>query len=188
MNMWPNIYGRVQTLKQTEGVPATYPSWTDTSPTLANPDPKIWQRIESYIAWRWTARSIIWVVEGPGEWAPPLAPATITLVEWWSSDNVWTAPTPQLDPGPLGGYVLPCTGPYRFTGTINAGTVPVVVRDAYFRLANYVSQNPGKPGASVESLTLGAELMQRIERDPAHIAKAMQNSGAADLLRAYRRA
>ena len=32
----------------------------------------IWQRIEAYIAHRWTERDVTWIVEGPGEWHPPL--------------------------------------------------------------------------------------------------------------------
>jgi hypothetical protein len=71
----------------------------------------IWQRIESYIVWRWTPRDVNWVVEGPGEFHPTLAPATIATVEAWSRGaNVWETAT--LDASPLGGYVLPCTGPY----------------------------------------------------------------------------
>ena len=33
----------------------------------------VWQRIESYVAYRWTPRAVTWIVEGCGEWYPPLA-------------------------------------------------------------------------------------------------------------------
>jgi hypothetical protein len=41
------------------------------------------------------------------------------------------------------------------------------------RLANYAAQSPGKPGASVESLNIGGDLMERIERDPCAYGKSL---------------
>ena len=43
-----------------------------------------------------------WTVEGPGEFVPPLSPATISTVEVWSSADAWEVVT--LTPSPLGGY------------------------------------------------------------------------------------
>ena len=41
-------------------------------------------------------------------------------VEVWSRAGEYEAV--ELIPSPLGGYLLPCTGPYRFTGTVGEGT------------------------------------------------------------------
>jgi hypothetical protein len=171
-------------LRQTESVPAKYPVVAG----LALSREMLWQRIEPYIAYRWSTRNIAWVVEGPGEWVPPLTPATIsTVVVWSRGASEWEAAT--LSPSPLGGYQLPCTGPYLFTGTVGVddSIVPAAVQEALHRLDAYLSQPPGKAGATVESMMLGGDLVQRIERDAGHMAKALQNSGAADLLRAFRK-
>ena len=61
------------TIKQTEAVPEAYPDVPDDSSTAAaalDAD-MMWQRIEAYIAHRWTERDVTWVVEGPGDWHPP---------------------------------------------------------------------------------------------------------------------
>lgn len=170
-------------LRQTESTPSKWPVIGG----LVLSRETLWARVEPYIAYRWSARNVVWVVEGPGEWVPPLTPATITTVEVWSCGaNVWEAAT--LTPSPSGGYWLPATGPYRFTGTvgIDDSIIPAIVVEAVHRLDAYLSAPPAKPGATVESMTLGGDLAQRIERDP-YLGKALQNSGAADLLRNYRK-
>ena len=71
-------------IEQVEVIPATYPAVTGLSVAAAALDPAmIWQRIEDYIAYRWTARAVVWTVEGPGEWEPPLTPSTVSAVEVW---------------------------------------------------------------------------------------------------------
>jgi hypothetical protein len=175
------------TIKQTEAAPEEYPDLGSPSPLSAaaaslSPD-MIWQRIEAYIAHRWTARSVTWVVEGPGEWHPPLAPATISTVEVWSRAGEWETAT--LDASPLGGYYLPYTGPFRFTAMVGSGDVPANVIEAFRRLAEYMASKPGKAGARSESIAAGSINISST-RDPAWLAKAMQNSGAGDLLRGLR--
>ena len=173
------------TIKQTEALPESYPSVSfDFDDAAAALDPDfIWQRIESYVAHRWSARDIEWVVEGPGEWTPPLTPATISTVEVWQ-DDAWTAVT--LSPSPLGGYVLP-GGIYRFTGTVGAGDVPAGVLEAFRRLAEYMAAEVGRAGASAERVAAGT-LDFSFTRSESWMALAMVNSGAGDLLRPYRRA
>jgi hypothetical protein len=115
-----------------------------------------------------------------------LRPATVSTLEVWSSGaNEWEAAT--LDASPLGGYYLPCTGPYRFTATVgsNAGDVPAAVNEAFRRLAEYMAQKPGKAGARSESIAAGSITISP-SRSPSWMAQALQNSGAADLLRNYR--
>lgn len=170
------------TIKQTESAPASYPA-SGLSPEPANAA-LIWQRIEAYTAHRWTARNVVWIVEGPGEWHPPLAPATIETIEIWSRANEWEAV--EAVAAPLG-YWLPASGPYRFSGAVGGGDLPAVALAAFWRLHDYLDAPQGTPGASSEETRIG-ELSESYRRSPEWLARAMQNSGAADLLRPYRRA
>ncbi len=173
------------TIKQTEAIPAAYPttpSGLSTAAAALDAD-AIWQRIESYIAHRWTARNVVWIAEGCGEWQPPLAPATISTVEVWLGD-AWEAVT--LSPSPMGGYCL-AGGTYRFTGTVGSGTVPEIVAEAFRRLAEYMAAaSRGSPGTTRERVTAGSVTVDK-SRSASWAAQAMANSGAGDLLRNYRR-
>ncbi|MET4254060.1 hypothetical protein [Bradyrhizobium sp. LA6.7] len=174
-------------IKQTESAPASYPATpSGVSSAVTDLATTIWQRIEAYVAYRWTSRAVVWVVEGPGEWHPPLSPATISTVEVWSCGaNDWEDCTPPASP--LGGYWLPASGPFRFTGTVGAGaTVPDNVKEAFKRLGAYMVAKPGTPGARSERISAGSIDIQR-SRSESWMASALQNSGAADLLRTYRK-
>lgn len=178
------------TIKQTEAAPESYPT-IPTSPAILSDaaaalDPVfIWQRIESYVAHRWTERDVTWIVEGPGEWSPPLSPATISTVEIWAGDD-WESVTP--DAAPLG-YWLPGAGPYRFTGTVgdDDADLPANVLEAFRRLAEYMAARAGKQGATREAVQAGS-VSVTTSRSASWLAEALANSGAADLLRPYRRA
>jgi len=173
------------TIKQVEAIPAAYPATPSglSAAAAALEAGMIWQRIEAYIAHRYTSRAIEWIVEGCGDWHPPLAPATISTVEVWQS-NAWTSAT--LDPSPLGGYVLP-SGTYRFAGTVGGGTAPEIVDEAFRRLAEYMAASKrGSPGTTRERVTAGSVTVDK-SRSASWAAEAMVNSGAADLLRNYRR-
>lgn len=175
------------TIKQAEGAPASYPAApSGLSTAAAALDANmIWQRIEAYIAWRFTSRSIEWIVEGCGEWRAPLAPATIATVEVWQATNAWATAT--LDPSPTGGYMLPGDGPYRFTGTVGGGTVPAAVNEAFRRLAEYMAASKrGSPGTTREKVVAGSVMVDK-SRSASWAAEAMSNSGAGDLLRNFRR-
>lgn len=167
------------TIKQTEAIPEAFPVL---DPVVAD---EVWQRLEAYIAHRWTPRAVTWIVEGPGEWTPPLAPATITDSEIWN-DTAYEAVT--LDAAPLGGLRLPGCGPYRFTATVGTDDpVPAIVAEAAQRLAGYMAAKPGTPGATTDRTRAGSIEVEK-SRSASWMAAAMQNSGAADLLRYYRRA
>lgn len=176
----------VDVLRRAEAIPAAYPAVpTGVSTAAAALDPDmIWARIEAYVAYRWTARQVIWTVQGPGEWTPDLTPATITATEVWESD-AWTADT--FTAGPMGGYVLDGGGPYRITADVGSGTVPAAINEAFRRLAEYLAADPGTAGASSTSVAIGP-IQETLDRNPNWVARAMQNSGAGDLLRNYRRA
>lgn len=175
----------VENLKRDESIPAAYPpvpSGLSTKAAALDSD-MIWARIEAYTAYRWTARAVVWTVDGGGDWTPDLTPATISAVEVWQ-DAAWVADT--LTASPLGGYVLPI-GTYRFTASVGSGTVPAPVDQAFKRLAEYMAEKPGMYGSSSRTFSIG-QLQESYNRAPAWMARAMQNSGAGDLLRPYRRA
>ena len=169
------------TIRQNESAPDSYPT---TSPAIALND-VAWQRVEAWIAHRFASRTVTWIVEGPGEWSPPLTPAAITTVEVWCSADIWETAT--LTASPLGGYYLRASGPYRFTATVgdDDADVPATVWEAVKRLSAYLTAKTGKAGARSENIQAGS-ITIGYARDPAWMAHAMANSGAADLLRAYR--
>lgn len=174
------------TIRQTESAPDDYPEAPEGLSTEATAIlDAVWRRIEAYVAFRTTERDVSWIVEGCGEWVPPLKPATIATVDVWEGD-VWTAIT--LPPSPLGGYVLPGDGPYRFSGTAgdDDADVPADLAEAVRRLAEFMSaasesSHPGLRSETVPDIWTG-------EFDNRAMARALQDSGAADLLRNYRRA
>lgn len=168
------------TIRITEAQPASYPAVTGvTGDALA----AAWQRVEAYIDHRFVARDVTMHVEGAGEWDSPLAPATFTKVEVWR-DNAWHELV--VPAAPLGGYRLAEHGPYRFTGTVGAAPVPAAVAMAVKRIAEYQGAKMGKPGARNERIGAGSINLSH-SRHEAWLARAIQNSGAGDLLRPYRR-
>lgn len=165
-----------------------------------------WQRIEAYCAHRWTPREVIWLVQGDGEWFPPIAPAVITQVESWEGGG-WRLTIPEASPF---GRLCLWGDAHRVTATVGADNPPPpVVLKAATRLINYLSQQidrddpdlwatsmrwvvtpPDTISASdgAASVTRGAQTQESYTRPADYIAKALQYSGAADLLRPYRRA
>lgn len=174
-----------ETLHMVESLPAAYPS-VPSGITLGEVDGDVvWQRIEQWVAWRWSERAVVYTVEGPGDWRANLTPVTFSATEVWQ-DNAWT--TVALDPSPLGGYVLPGAGPYRFTGTAGSDdTPPAAVLEAFKRLGEYLASDPGTAGASSATHDVGPVTVS-VARNPAWMARAMHNSGAGDLLRPWRMA
>ncbi len=174
------------TIKQTESEPADYPAAPEGLSTAAAAlaPAVVWERIETFVAHRWAERDVEWIVEGCGEWVPPLTPTTIETVEIWSSAGEWEDVTANASP--LGGYWLSATGPYRFSGSAGGADVPSVVMEAYRRLAEYMAAKTGTAGVRSESINAGSISISRT-RSASWMANAMANSGAADLLRSYRK-
>jgi len=175
------------TLKQVEAVPVTYPATPTglTTGAAALDAAMIWQRIEAYILHRFSARAVTWTVEGPGDWVPPLTPATISTVEAWDGE-AWVAASPAASP--LGGYTLASEGPYRVTASVGGGTVPAAVAEAFRRLAAYIGDGQDDHfGVTSYKVAVGP-VDTSFERPLTWLAKAMINSGAGDLLRPYREA
>lgn len=178
----------VDVLSRSEATPASYPAVPSglSSAAAALDSGMIWARIEAYVAHRWTGRDVTYVLEGCGFWQPDLTPFAIGTKKKWS-DNAWVAVT-TLNTGPLGGLEL-LGDIYQISGTAGSGaTVPANVNEAFRRLAEYMSAQDNKPGASSFSVDLAGGISTSYDRAPTWFARAMQYSGAGDLLRPYRRA
>ena len=173
------------TVKITESLPDAYPTIETgiTSPSAAFLA-AVWQRIESYISERWAARDCVFIAEGPGDWRPPLQPATISATDLWNSSDAWETVT--LRPTATGGYVLDGEGPYRITASVgSADDPPGAVQEAYKRLAIYLNENDGSEAGLQKSAIDGVGSFEF--GSPNLAARAMQYSGAGDLLRPYRK-
>ena len=174
------------TLRQVEGEVVNSPWPPDgLSEAAQSVDPlMVWARVEGYVAFRWSPREVTWHVEGPGEWTPPLTPATVTTSQVWI-DAAWE--DVELQAGPMG-FVLGA-GIYRVVAEVGVvGPAPAGVLEAVRRLTEYFAIPEDAPGASSLRIDVADVGSQAIERSPQWLARAMQNSGAADLLRPYRRA
>lgn len=171
----------IETLAQFENPPEAYPE----IPGLTGDDlATAWQRIEAYTAYRFSPRLVTWLVDSSGgEWSLPLRPATGVTAGIWAGDGyepVTLAPAP-------GGWRIPC-GRFEIKATVGAAPVPAAVAAAVKRLADYLAGESLLPaGLRSYSANVG-QLSETVSGDPARAARALQNSGAADLLRPYRRA
>ncbi|GLI93945.1 hypothetical protein [Methylocystis echinoides] len=171
------------TIQEDEEVPASYPAAPSglSAAAAALSAAMIWARIEAFTAWRYSARGVTWIVEGPGEWIAPLKPATSVSTYVWEN-SAWSAYT--LPASPRGGYDLPGCGPYKITATLGAAaTVPEIVKEAYRRLAEFYATAATAPGVRQENV----DGIGSTEFDLNAIASAMNRSGAGDLLRSFRR-
>lgn len=171
-------------LKFTEGQPDVnpHPLPIGLSPeALALDAAAIWSRIEGWTSYRWLSRSFVAILRGPGEWVAPVEPVTFAECEIWRSDH-WELS--ELRPSPLG-LELGC-GTFRITGTAGDNTTPPAeVLEAYRRFAEYLAESQNA-SPFLRSLASGdLTLSYRSER--VALSQALQLSGAADLLRPYRR-
>ncbi|MDR1968408.1 MAG: hypothetical protein LBQ32_06920 [Burkholderiaceae bacterium] len=168
-----------------EGAPAVvWPGYADAA---------IWRRIEQYIVWRWGERSVEWIIQGGRLFTPPLRPVTITTVEVFNEGDgppsvpagEWTQIKRGISPF---GVRLPRSAFYRIRGTAGQNDPPPAdVLEAYTRLAEYIAgvKDDGRVGAtSVTDSIPGVTLT--VHRPVNSLSRALEYSGAADLLKAYR--
>lgn len=170
----------VDIISQDEGVPLDYPAMpAGLSDAAKNIEPAaVWSRLESWTCYRWGERSVAWITRGCGLFVPRLKPAELETVEIWT-DDAWTTETPALAPE----GILLGDHPYRLTYTVGTDdTPPASVLEAYRRLAEYWAETGAEGGTT--SITDGD---YSITRSANALGRALQYSGAADLLRAYRR-
>lgn len=164
-------------VKQAEAIPESYP---DVDGVTGDALAIAWQRVEHFIAWRYSPREVVWRVEADGcEWQAPLAPVVSLTVQ--NGDETPYEP----ESGPLGGWMLPC-GIVTVTATVGAGPAPAAVLEAVKRYAGFIASVAQLP-AGITRIGSGA-LSLSYRADQVNSAMALVNSGAADLLRAYRRA
>lgn len=152
-----------------------------------------WERIEAYIRTRYTPRQVIWTIEGneDDEWCPPLSPIVSKTVKKWEN-QAWVSAS--LSDGPIG-LVLPSSGIFEITAQVGAGDPPNAVLTAHRKLSWYLSTDPELAGNLSYQTSdsydrpeaYSTSTSKQFTRLASHAAKAMQNSGAADLLRPYRR-
>lgn len=167
---------------QTETPPASYPEVAGLSERAAALDPAaLWQRIEAWIAYRWPARAVEWIVEGRGLWTPPLAQWTVTSVE--QGHKSWQPVS--LEQCVRGLWLEGAM--YRITATVGSDDdPPAAVVEAFRRLAEYASEMDKVPaGLARESMAMG-ELSWSRTRVATAKAQGLHLSGAADLLRPWR--
>lgn len=165
-------------LSEDEVVPAYPAAPSGLTPAAAALDPAaLWRRLETWTTRRWPARNVTWIVCGAGAFVPRLAPAVLVTAEQWDG-NTWSAITPAAAPF---GLVLEL-GTYRLTYTVGDNAdIPASVAEAYRRLAEFSAQVQGNAGlTSVKDGDYSATF------SASAAAKALQLSGAADLLRPYR--
>jgi hypothetical protein len=177
----------IDVIKQFEDVPVAYPvAPAGLSTEAAALDASmIWARIEDYIAHRFTEREVVWTLIGNNgdQFNPRLTPVASSVAHIWTGE-AWEAVT-LLD-GPFG-LCLPSDGTYKITAQVGAGGVPAAVSEAFRRLAEYMADDPGRVGTTSFTDKIGP-LEESVNRAPTWLARAMQYSGAGDLLRPYRRA
>lgn len=176
-----------ETLRQLENVPVEYPPVPAglSGPAAALDAEHVWARIENYTAHRYTFRGVKWIVEGPGEWCSPLTPVVEVLSTRLWDGQAWLDTT--LKASPMGGFELG-DGKYQIIADVGDGDPPAPLNEAYRRLAEYYAEPSDRAGASDYSCSIGGDLNEAYTRPPTWMARAMQLSGAADLLRPYRRA
>ncbi|RRD41126.1 hypothetical protein EII18_10710 [Comamonadaceae bacterium OH3737_COT-264] len=154
-------------------------------------DEAIWRRIEQYIAVRWGVRTVQWIIRGPGLFVPPLHPTTITSVERFNNYGSSAAPpggwvTHKPIRTPFGVEVPP--GYFRLQGSAGHDeTPPADVLEAYSRLHDYLSAIKAEGSSGITSHTDAVPGVSRTVHRPAQaMARALEYSGAADILKAYR--
>jgi len=181
----------IDVIEQIETDPASWPAKPAGLSTGADAlaPAFVWSKLETRMAWRWGVRTVEWIIEGgPGPFDLPLRPAEVTLTEAWSGE-AWETVT--LAPTARGGVHLSSRAPYRITATVgDAEAPPALVLEAYRRYAEYIVELEGAPvpsGVLSHSIDLGG-VKESMRFDPWRRAQALDQSGAGDLLRIYRRA
>lgn len=158
-------------IQVTEGEPASRPALG-----VAN-EAAVWARFETWCrGFRWGQREIVWIVDNPGAFHPPVQPAALTKSELWDG-AAWVETAGESWPRGVC-YTL---GTWRLTYNVGAPTARPEVVEAATRYADYVAQV--KAEAAAVSVRDGDFSVQRSENA---MARALELSGAADLLRAYR--
>lgn len=171
-----------ETLSAVEAEPEAWPAVSGLSDAAQALDAgPLWRRLEAWSGARFAVRLVTFKVQGPGVWAVPFEPATLTAAEVYRSGWVAVDLVPHPDrPGWRLGEGL-----HRIVAEVGAAPPPVAL-EAFRRLAEYLVQREAVPGATqISSSVDGAT--DSIQRPAAWVAKAVHFSGAADVLRPIKR-
>ncbi|MDO5613628.1 MAG: hypothetical protein Q4G14_10370 [Paracoccus sp. (in: a-proteobacteria)] len=174
----------IETLTQFESQPeGNNDPWPALEGLFQHESEVAWQRVEHYTAWRFVPRNVCWLLDSQGgEWHPPLRPYRDLTARRWTGDGYETV---QLARAP-GGWRIPA-GRYEISAVVGDGIAPAIVCRAVQRLAEYL-RDAGQQPAGVRSYSINAgQLSESLTLHPNAEARAMQASGAADLLRGFRR-
>ena len=161
--------------RETE-ISVTYPAAPAGAPAgIANE--VIWDRLEAFCNYRWSETVVEFVVNPPCEieWQPPYEPFTVDLV------NGEAASPDDFE-------AVTLTERCKVRCTIGGADPSETVMAAYLRLAEYMAATDDAPnGASRYSIDIG-DISESWSRKADHMGRAIHNSGAADLLRKFRKA
>ena len=167
-------------LSETEiEISVTYPEPPDgLSDDAAAIEPAvIWDRLEAFCNYRWSETVMEFVVapDHPVMWTQPYLPSVVDLVNG-----------EPAEPDEFGAVRI--NGRSKVRATIGGAAPSETVLAAYRRLAEYFAVRDEMPaGAQRYAVSIG-DISETISKRPDHMARAMHNSGAADLLRKFRKA
>ena len=157
-------------------ISVTYPAAPAGAPAgIANE--VVWDRLEAFCNFRWSETVMEFVVNPPCEieWQPPYVPFVIDTVAGEAAS-----------PDDFGAVTLSEKSKVR--ATIGGVTPSETVNAAYLRLAEYMAAEDDAPGGvSRYSIDVG-DIAESWSCKPDHMGKAIHNSGAADLLRKFKKA
>lgn len=158
----------------------------------------IWQRIEAYCNWRWTPREAQIDVDGVGWFNLPVRPFRVTKVEFFAGEAWEEVLPPHAEQ--RGWRMYSAFERCRITGMVGEDNpAPEAVIHAAIRLHAYLGHTPESfpmwatsRSHTAENTTHGeggstSTRNETFQRHADYLAKAIQHSGAADLLRRYRR-
>jgi hypothetical protein len=138
----------------------------------------IWDRLEAFTNFRWS-ETVVEIVVNPDheiQWKPPYAPFVVDLVNG-----------EPANPDQFGAVTIRNRAIVR--ATIGGAVPSETVKTAYRRLSEYFAVRGRVPaGAQRYSVNIGGDISESISQRSDHMARAMHNSGAADLLRKFKKA
>lgn len=166
-------------------------------PRIKIPASTIWKRLEHWCDYpRWGVRNaIVYLRAGicdPNGFVPPLGPVvSVNGVDRFVEGvgGGWS-PIP-IRRGPFDGILdLAHFDSYRLDLTVGHEAADDCVNEAFWRLHDFLAadRESGRPaGVSRYSVNLGGELSESYSLPIERVARAITLSGAADLLRSYKR-
>jgi len=178
-----------------EEIPDSYPEVPLTAlaaPDFGPPAAWVWARIEAYCSWRWTPRVARLEVYNHSGWIRmPVRPFRVTKLEICnSSGQFWEWTELDISCAPQRGWNIYAPGLNTCIRGIAGenNPAPGAVIHAAVRLHTYLAHQPESfPLWATSKSHAQGDSNDGFQRPANYIAKAMQHSGAADLLRTYRR-